>query len=239
MPSQIKKRQQAGSSVERVYHQLQHLLMTYQFHPGARLNEVELAERLGVSRTPLREVLNRLVAEGLLSFVPNHGFFCRSLEANVIHDLYELRTGLEVMGVKLVIARAHDQEIAQLAAFWHEVARTSAECTTKELVRLDEEFHERLIALSQNTELLNALKQINVRTHFVRWIDLDQTEHRKATYSEHDALLKALQQRNTQACTEIVSTHISRRLEQIVEVIKESIARLYVGEQIDSTISTN
>ena len=67
----------SDSIVDRVYEQLKAMAVSYEFKPGERLNEGELAKRLGVSRTPLREALNRLNTEGFLRFTPGKGFFCR------------------------------------------------------------------------------------------------------------------------------------------------------------------
>ena len=87
----------SDSIVDRVYEQLKAMAVSYEFKPGERLNEGELAKRLGVSRTPLREALNRLNTEGFLRFTPGKGFFCRELDAHEIFDLYELRKSIEKM----------------------------------------------------------------------------------------------------------------------------------------------
>src|ERR1700743_403542 len=88
----------SDSIVDRVYEQLKAMAISYEFKPGERLNEGELAKRLGVSRTPLREALNRLNTEGFLRFTPGKGFFCRELDAHEIFALYALRQSIEVAG---------------------------------------------------------------------------------------------------------------------------------------------
>ncbi|WP_369721563.1 GntR family transcriptional regulator [Bradyrhizobium sp. LLZ17] len=95
----------SDSIVDRVYEQLKAMAVSYEFKPGERLNEGELAKRLGVSRTPLREALNRLNTEGFLRFTPGKGFFCRELDAHEIFDLYELRKSIEVASIRLAIKR--------------------------------------------------------------------------------------------------------------------------------------
>src|SRR3546814_9824686 len=82
----------------------------YEFKPGEKLNEVALAKRMEVSRTPLREALNRLGIEGLLRFQPGKGFFCRDLDVHEIFHLYELRKVVEIAGARLSIVRARRSE---------------------------------------------------------------------------------------------------------------------------------
>src|ERR1700759_2563757 len=107
----------SDSVVDRVYEQLKEMSISFASNPGERLNEGELAKRLGVSRTPLREALNRLNTEGFLRFTPGKGFFCRELDAHEIFDLYELRKSIEVAVVRLAIKRAKDEDIDALLKF--------------------------------------------------------------------------------------------------------------------------
>lgn len=200
--------------------------MQFEIAPHERINEVELARRLSVSRTPLREALNRLVTEDLLTFEPNRGFRCRTLDTKDVFDLYEARAVVELGAVRLACARATDEEVAALRAFWEEVARLEDHPPT-ELVAKDEEFHERLAALSGNAELPRALRGINARIHFVRWMDLERAERRATTYREHAELLAALGRRDEAACVTILSRHIERRLDEIVEVIKAGVVHLF------------
>src|ERR1700730_8652435 len=101
----------SDSVVDRVYEQLKAMAVSFEFKPGARLNEGAIASQLGVSRTALREALNRLNTEGFLRFTPGKGFFCRELDAHEIFDLYELRKSIEVASIRLAIKRAKDEDI--------------------------------------------------------------------------------------------------------------------------------
>lgn len=217
-----------GSRVDRIYDQLKQMAMLYQFRPGEPLNEVELAASFGVSRTPLREVLNRLVAEGLLNFVPRKGFSCKPLDTKRVFDLYEVRCGLEMMSAKLATERASDEELAELSACWS--AQTQGFCTLSpaDCARCDEAFHERLAELSQNQELLHLLKNVNARAHYLRLISMEQESFRRNTCAEHQVILKAIQRRNVEAAVNSMAAHVSLRQDQLVEVIKEGVARLYM-----------
>jgi len=90
------------------------MAVSFDLKPDERINESELAERLGASRTPLREALNRLVAEGLLVYRSRKGFFCRPLQPKLIFDLYEARLAVEKEAVRLACERATADDVAAL-----------------------------------------------------------------------------------------------------------------------------
>lgn len=218
----------SGSSVDRIYEQLKQMAMNYKFRPGEPLNEVELAASFEVSRTPLREVLNRLVAEGLLDFVPRKGFSCKPLDTKRVFDLYEIRCGLEMMSARLATERATDEELQNLLQFWKQTAKSFCDLTPLECARCDEQFHEQLAQLSRNTELLHTLQNINARAHYLRLISMEQELYRRNTSAEHYLILQAICDRNPEAAATCMSAHVTLRQEQLVEVIKEGVARLYM-----------
>lgn len=200
----------------------------FELRPGMRLNEVEIARQLGVSRTPLREALNRLTTEGFLRFASGKGFFCRELDAQEVFDLYELRKVVEVASVRLAVERAASEDIASLLAFLKETGPESGERSTVELVRLDEMFHERLMAMSRNAEMLRTLRNVNARIRFVRWIDMDRA-NRPHTQAEHRRIALGLQARDLATCESVLEKHIDRRLDQIISAIKEGFAKIYMA----------
>jgi DNA-binding GntR family transcriptional regulator len=215
----------AGLTVNDLYEQLKQMAVLYTIRPGERVNELELAERFDVSRTPLREALNRLVAESLLSFVPNRGFFVRRLERQDVFDLYELRRSLESAAVMLAAERADVKGIRALRKFWKDVLRVKVKVPAEELVAKDEEFHMRLVALSGNNEMVRALYGINARIHFVRWVDLEQRGH--DAFAEHLDLLDALESRDVMRCRALVETHITWRMEEITKVVEAGVVKLF------------
>src|ERR1700741_4962211 len=199
----------SDSIVDRVYEQLKAMAVSYEFKPGERLNEGELAKRLGVSRTPLREALNRLNTEGFLRFTPGKGFFCRELDAHEIFDLYELRKSLEIASISLAIKRAKDEDIDALLAFLQATGPDPGERSSVELVELDETFHERLMAMSGNAEMLRVLRN-----------GMDRI-NRSNTQAEHRAVVEGLKARDEETCVTVLEKHIDRRLDRITSAIKE------------------
>ena len=213
-------------STDRVYDQVKLMAVTYQFRPGERINEIGLAGRLKVSRTPLREALNRLVSEGFLTVLHNRGFFGRMLDAKEIFDLYEFRCETEQTIARLVCARASDQALVELG----ELARQRPEEEEgKSLAALqhDEAFHLGIASLTGNREFMRSLEAINSRIHFIRWIDLKATPY--ACDTGHLKLVQLLRTRDPEACSAYVGVSLRRRYDEIVQFIRTGIAEIYVG----------
>ncbi|MBN7776256.1 GntR family transcriptional regulator [Nitratireductor aquimarinus] len=204
------RRKRPGTMVGLIHDHLRSLIIEFQLRPGDRINEVELTERLKVSRTPLREAINRLLAEQLVEFRPNQGFYIRRVDVNEIVNLFEVRTILETSMMRLVVERASDEELQSLSAFWEDVMGRYYKTGSEALVHSDAIFHERLAEIAKNPSLLSFLQDINSRIHFVRWANL-YGEHRKSTFSEHETILKALMERDAEKAASLMEEHISHR----------------------------
>ncbi|MCC2113122.1 MAG: GntR family transcriptional regulator [Hyphomicrobiales bacterium] len=217
-----------ASNAERLYEAVRDMAIAFDLKPGERIVEGALAEQLGASRTPLREALNRLVAENYVVFRPGVGFFCRDLDPKEIFDLYELRLILEAAAADLACARADDAEIADVIARHQSWITGYAASTTQELVANDEAFHEDIASLSGNRELVLRLRNINGRIRFVRWIDADA--HLATTRGEHGKLLEALKRRDKEACRNTLFNHIAKRQDQVMDAVRACLSRIYMPE---------
>ena len=205
------------------------MAISYEFRPGERLNEVILAKQLGVSRTPLREALNRLTAEGFLTFAVNLGFFRKPLEVKEIFDLFEFRLEIEVAAVRLALERATEDQLAGIESFLERSMRDIPERTSRELVGLDEEFHEKLTLLSGNREMLHCLKNINGRIRYVRWVDMEG--RRSETQAQHMEIVQKLRARDVDGAVRLMKDHIAHRMDQIIEKVERCYGRIYISKQ--------
>lgn len=216
------------SVVDRVYGELRSMAIRFEFKPGERLHEGDLAKRLGVSRTPLREALHRLNIEGFLRISPGRGFFCRELDAQEIFDLYELRKSLEVAAVRLAAERASDADMETLYNALDDAGLIATDSAEIEQVELDETFHERLMMLSGNAEMLHVLRNVNARIRFVRRTDMT-IANRISTQQEHRLVLDCLRKRDADGAAAILTQHIDRRIDRINAAIKEGFAQIYMA----------
>lgn len=215
--------------VDRIHDEVRQMAVEYRFKPGERLNEGDLSRELGVSRTPLREALNRLVAEGYLAFRPGQGFFCRGLSPSELFDLYDARVAIEAAAARLSCSRATPGEIAPIRAFIRESEPHLKHHVIDELVTFDETFHMRLAALSQNAELQRILANINGRIRFVRCIYM---ENRDIKNDEHMAILDLVEAGDADAAGQLVRKHIGRRREEIDGAVREGLFRIYSDEPV-------
>lgn len=230
----LENSKKSSGSVERAYTLLKEMAASYEFKPDSRLNETELAKRLETSRTPLREALNRLVAEGFLTFRSGQGFFCRSLTSGEIMDLYEARAAIECEATRLAALRADPADVEALERYLlgaddaYQPGRSPVE-----LVQLDEDFHLRLVALSGNAEMVRMLGNIYGRIRYIRLIDLktlsERTGPEYVTTEPHRRILQAVKRRDPDAAQAEMRRHIERRLEAVTENVRNAFAQLYTA----------
>ena len=211
-----------------LYQALKQKAVDFSIRPGDRLNEGALARELGVSRTPLREALNRLVAEQLLEFHPGTGFFCRALDAKSTFDLYELREFIEVAAIRTACSRASDDALLALKSAHYGVDETTAGVTLREATTRDEQFHIEIAQLTGNLVLVRQLQAINERIRFIRWVDM--AARVKTTKGEHRGIIDALIARDENLASQRMSGHITRRMDQVIDAVKEGIGHIYMGE---------
>ncbi|WP_027474873.1 GntR family transcriptional regulator [Curvibacter gracilis] len=214
-------RRERGSGV---FNTLREMAISCQLKPGERLSEIELAARLGVSRTPVREALNRLVTEGFLQPC-SRGFMRRPLDVQETLDLYEARVAVERECLRLALLRGTPEQLDEAQTFLNHSRAVSVDTPMAELVALDEAFHRRLAAMSGNAELQRMLASLNDRIRFLRWIDMEHVG-RDSTQQEHQAILEALRRRDASAAEQHLSDHIVLRRDQIAEAIRLTLARL-------------
>lgn len=223
----------SGSYVDAAYDYLKQLTLTFGLKPGERLNEIEIAKQINISRTPLREALNRLTTEGLLKFIPGKGFFCRELDPKEIYNLFELRKLIEV-GAARIAGRNVATRGANEATFdaWDdlqdEINRAAADSDVEQLVALDESFHERLVTLTGNAELIRVLRNVNERIRFVRVMASDYISDHAEKSRDHRQIIKLLREGKGEECAAVLDRHIAVRLDQITAAIREGIATIYL-----------
>jgi len=216
--------------VEALYGKLKEMAVNFRIRPGERINEVALARELDASRTPLREALNRLVAERLIEFQPGKGFFCRPLDPKRIYELYELRGIAEEAAVRLACRRGSDEDFAALKESLYANGLTYVGKTVREVTTFDEAFHVGIAKLSGNEELVRQLMQINERIRFIRWVDM--AVRVRETKGEHKQIMAALEARDADKAASIMRSHIAKRMDQVVAAVKEGYSSIYMpGEQ--------
>ena len=193
----------------RVYNQIKHLILCNEIMPGQKLHHQELSERLGVSRTPVREALTRLVQEGYVSFLPNRGFTCKEIRIQEAEELYDLREALEAFAVEKAIAKLTQASLDQLRKKMSSYGRDVQKRFTRERLVYDQDVHMQIIRLAGNETLTNTLSHVFERIVLKRRTDgLYDPARGLTAHEEHMRLLDAMQQRNVSAAVAIIREHI-------------------------------
>ncbi|PYG31076.1 GntR family transcriptional regulator [Pelagimonas varians] len=216
-----------ANSVDSIYGQVREMAANFEFKPEERINESALSKALGASRTPLREALNRLVAEGLLYAQDGKGFFCRSLSPEKILHLYELREAIETHAGRLAVARASDDELRELRDYLKSSQNEYVPGTPPHrLAEMDEGFHMRVVGLAHNPELVRALQNIYVQIRYVRLIAI--RNKLDLTHTAHSGILEALMDRNADLVTQRLADHVRTSNEEATQTVRQAYSQLYV-----------
>lgn len=222
----------ADNNVDRLTAQLRRMAADFEIRPEERIREGAMAKTLSVSRTPLREALNRLVSEGYMTFSAGQGFFCRALTPEQIFDLYEARAAVECEALRLAIQRADTDDIAAISSQLDASEPLYEETTDRlTLLDMDEAFHLALVRLSKNAELERMLININGRIRYVRMIGLKMTRNdtgSKGRMMAHRTILDALADGDADAALTALRSHIELRKEDATQAVRDAFSQIYV-----------
>ncbi|KQX74023.1 MULTISPECIES: GntR family transcriptional regulator [Aeromicrobium] len=174
--------------------------------PGERLNEVALASALGISRGPLREAIQRLAGEGLLTVISHRGAFVRTFEARELDELYDMRCAFEMYAVRLICRRADDEQLGDLAAFVADTGLAMDDSNGR--YPADRDFHRRLLALAGNTTLERAALDTQAQISLARSMSAQAPSRAKAALDEHQAIVDALRSREPDVAVRLVQQHL-------------------------------
>ncbi|WP_420467613.1 GntR family transcriptional regulator [Panacagrimonas sp.] len=197
-------------TAEEVYHQLKTLIMSFELYPGTRVTETELATRFGVSRTPVREALQRLQLEGYLTVRPKQGCFIREIDIEEIDEHYQVRIALEMCAVEMACTHMPDRALKDLARLWDPAYQPTEDIDVETMAARDEGFHIALAEGSGNLVLADYLQRVNHSIHVIRRLDFTNDMRVDLTYKEHHAICQHLIRRDVVAAQQALTQHIRR-----------------------------
>jgi DNA-binding GntR family transcriptional regulator len=206
----------------RVYNQIKHLILCNEILPGQKLHHQELSERLGVSRTPVREALTRLVQEGYVSLLPNRGFTCKEIRMQEAEELYELREALEALAVEKAIANLSPTSLDQLRKKMTSYGRDVQNRFTRERLVYDQDVHLEIARLAGNATLSNMLHHVFERIVLKRRTDgLYDPARGTTAHQEHLRLLEAMEHKDVLDAVAIVRQHIQAGKKNVMADLKQ------------------
>jgi DNA-binding GntR family transcriptional regulator len=206
----------------RVYSQIKQLILCNEIMPGQKLHHQQLSERLGVSRTPVREALTRLVQEGYVSFLPNRGFTCKEIRLQEAEELYELRESLEAFAVEKAVEKLTDYSLAELRQKMDCYGYDVQNRFTRERLVYDQDVHLTIAQIAGNETLQNTLSHVFERIVLKRRTDGIYDPARGLTaHQEHVELLDAMARRDAQAAVAIVRGHIQAGKKNVLADLRQ------------------
>jgi DNA-binding GntR family transcriptional regulator len=229
-----------ASRAEQAYIELKRLLLSGEFALGHRLGEERLAGLIGVSRTPVREALSRLHVEGFVERLPDGGFCPTAPDLERIHQLYEVRIGLERLALRrpALSGEQHDRErLERLQADWIGLREPPYD-TDPSFVLLDEDFHVRLASSAGNAALAELLQSVNERIRIVRVHDFLTPERVERTIEQHLGIVEALILGDVDEAQRRLDAHFGESLAVVEERAARALSRMIGAGRVPSP-STN
>ena len=221
-----------GLRSEVAYDRLKTGLLVGDYPLNRRLTEERLAGQLGVSRTPVREALMRLDAEGFVQRAPEGGWYPTAPDVSVVHDLYEVRLVLELQGLRRPLqgrGTTHDPALLEpLRDEWRVMAELVPD-PDPGFVTLDEDFHVRLAASSGNPSLADLLRMVNERIRMVRMHDFLTEERVDRTITQHLEIVEAVLVGDLTLAVARFGVHLGESMAVVEERATRALARMASG----------
>jgi DNA-binding GntR family transcriptional regulator len=207
---------------EQVAHRLRQMLVEGRITPGSKLNERELSELLNVSRTPLREAIKMLAAEGLVELLPNRGAIAVSLTEADVLNTFEVMAGLEAQSGELAAERITPQELAEIQAMHFEMLAAYTRRDLSTYYTLNARIHSAINAAARNPVLAQVYTQVNARLQALRFRSNQDGEKWKRAVKEHENMIEALAARDGAAMRDILLAHLRNKREVVLELLREA-----------------
>ncbi len=215
-PSPVKV---GGAKGAQVADRIREMIIQDELPPGAPIRERTLSERLDVSRTPLREAIKILSAEGLVEVHPNRGAVVAAPSSKDIRELLQLLGVLEAFAGELACAHGTDAEMAELRALHFEMLAAYTRGDRLGYFHRNQAIHLGLVAMSRNSALIAHHRMINARVYRARYICNLKTERWESAINEHEQILEALEGRDAGALQTILRRHVIQAWDKMQEIM--------------------
>ncbi|MEO8935480.1 MAG: GntR family transcriptional regulator [Burkholderiaceae bacterium] len=205
---------------DQVATRLRTMLIEGEIAPGAKLNERELCERLHVSRTPLREAIKLLAAEGLVDLLPNRGAVAVKLDETDVMHTFELLATLEGMSGELAAQRIEDGERAEIRALHYEMLACHARRDLSGYYRINASIHRAINDAAKNPVLASTYRSVNARVQSLRFRTNQNDKKWKAAVKEHEAMIEALDTRDAAGLRDILVAHLLHKRDSVLALLR-------------------
>lgn len=203
-----------------VFKTLRQAILRGELQPGERLMEIQLANKLGVSRTPIREAIRKLELEGLVLMIPRRGAVVAEITEKSLRDVLEVRAALEELAVELACDRIKAEDISRLREAAVEFKNVSKMGDVTALAEADVQFHDIIYGATENQRLIQLLYNLREQMYRYRVEYLKQGEIYATLIAEHDHIIDCIEKGDKEAAKQATNTHIDNQMKGVTDTIR-------------------
>lgn len=204
-----------------VFNTLREAILRGDLVAGERLMELQLAAKLGVSRTPIREAIRMLEQEGLAITIPRKGAIVAGMTEKDMQDVLEIREALEELSVQVACDKITDGEIVQLRKNMENFEQALKSGDLKKMAQADVEFHDVIYQATDNPKLINMLNNLREQMYRYRVEYLKDPQNHEQLLNEHEAIYQGIVKKDKDAVTAMIRKHISNQVDVVKNIIRE------------------
>lgn len=204
-----------------VFNTLRQAILRGELKPGERLMEIQLANKLGVSRTPIREAIRKLELEGLVLMIPRRGAEVAQITEKSLRDVLEVRRALEELAVQLACLRMTPESMEQLKQAADAFEKVLGDEDITVVAEADVAFHDVIYLATDNERLISLLNNFREQMYRYRVEYLKKKEFHAKLLNEHQEIIRAIENGECERATEITSQHIENQVEVVSDTLRE------------------
>lgn len=204
-----------------VFNTLREAILKGELKPGERLMELQLAAKLGVSRTPIREAIRMLEQEGLAVTIPRKGAEVAKMTEKDMEDVLEIREALDELAAKIACTKMTEEQLAALEGIRDEFVESTRSCDVKRIAEADVSFHDVIYEATGNPKLVNMLNNLREQIYRYRVEYLKEEKNYPVLIAEHERIVEALHAHNQDEVVSAMHAHIENQAAAVKEIIRE------------------
>lgn len=206
-----------------VFNTLRQAILNGELEPGERLMEIQLAERLGVSRTPVREAIRKLELEGLVEMIPRKGAEVAKITEKNLKDVLEVRRALEELAVEIACEKMTDEMLEELKKTLKDFVNSTKGKDLKAIAEADVKFHDVIYFSTDNQRLIQILNNLREQMYRYRIEYIKDYSQHARLIAEHEEIIASIENRDKARGTKAIQSHIDNQEEKVMQVIREQI----------------
>ncbi len=204
-----------------VFHTLRQSILTGELKPGERLMEIHLADKLGVSRTPIREAIRKLELEGLVTMIPRRGAEVAQITEKSLKDVLEVRRALDALAVELACDRIGGEKLEELKEALDNFEAETRKGDANQVARADVKFHDTILEAAGNDKLVQMISNLSQQMYRYRLEYVKDESHYGQLIQEHRQIYEAIRSRDKESGAAAMKVHIDNQEKAVIRMIYE------------------